>query len=48
MLKILLQQLEPTIKKALNVNQSTEVGFFLTILEAKAGTRVKQDKYDIK
>ena len=48
MLKVLLQKIEPVIHKALNVNHLLNVGFFLTILEAQAGTRVKQDKYDIR
>jgi hypothetical protein len=48
MLKVLLETIMPVIHKALNVNEEVDIGFFLTILESKAGTRIKKDKYDIK
>jgi len=41
MLKVLLHKIEPVIQKALNVNEEVDIGFFLTILESKAGTRIK-------
>ena len=48
MLKVLLENIAPVLHEALKIKDEVDTGFFLTILEAKVGKRIKKDKYDIR